>query len=104
MTSGMFLDPAGNRCRLVANTPRDFRVLVTRKLRAGWRLCEESPLLEPLDDTVELAVVPGPPTPPRPVVERPRPPVAPEWAPPDEQRAEAVAEALTFDVGDLEGE
>jgi len=59
-TSGVFRDPRGFLMPLSAHSPDAFRVLVTRKLEAGWSYAEESPLVKPLLDESVLAVAPPP--------------------------------------------
>lgn len=63
-TSGEFFDPAGNLMRLVSTSPDSFRILVTRKLAAGWSYAPTSPAVTPLADESTLAVPPPLPPPP----------------------------------------
>jgi hypothetical protein len=65
-TSGDFLDPRGHVMTLRATTPSDFRILVTRKLAAGWRRIESSPKVAPLKNETQVAL--GPPEAAKPVV------------------------------------
>lgn len=59
-TSGEFLDPAGHLMPLHASSPEAFRILVTRKLAAGWKQLPEAPKVEPLRDESQLALPPPP--------------------------------------------
>lgn len=57
--NGLFRDPKGNVMNLGSTTPEGFRVLVTRKLEAGWSYCKESPAVKPLIDEYRLALPPA---------------------------------------------
>lgn len=58
-TSGVFRDPKGYLMTLSATSPDSFRVLVTRKLAAGWSYAHESPVVKPLSDEFLLALPPA---------------------------------------------
>ena len=57
-TSGEFRDPRGNIMTLHSSTPDGFRILVTRKLAAGWSYAAASPEVKPLHDESVLALPP----------------------------------------------
>jgi hypothetical protein len=57
-TSGEFRDPRGFVMTLRSSTPDGFRVLVTRKLAAGWSYAPESPEVKPMHDETTLALPP----------------------------------------------
>lgn len=63
-TSGVFRDPAGHSMPLSASSPEAFRILVTRKLAAGWSVIPESPTVAPLHDESALAIPEPLPPPP----------------------------------------
>ena len=67
-TSGEFLDPRGFRMPLSAASPEAFRILVTRKLAAGWSAIPDSPIVAPLVDEATLAIPEPLPPPPYDVV------------------------------------
>jgi hypothetical protein len=84
--SGEFLDPKGLVSRLNATTPDAFRVLVTRKLAAGWRRIEKSPRVAPMANETQVAL---PPTAP----EAAPAPAAPVVTVSEDERNAAIAEA-----------
>jgi len=57
-TSGEFRDPRGMIMTLHSSTPDGFRILVTRKLAAGWSYAATSPEVKPLHDESVLALPP----------------------------------------------
>lgn len=88
MKTGLFIDPSGRECPLVAGNETEFRVLVTRKLASGWRRGPNSPRVEPLTNETQVALPPvAPPAPPV-LVEDP-----PVMAVPASVREAAIAKA-----------
>jgi hypothetical protein len=89
MKTGMFIDPQGRDAQLVAGNETEFRLLVTRKLAAGWKRGPASPVVAPLTNETQVALGPVAPPAPAPALVEDRPVMAVSA----EERAAAVAEA-----------